>query len=218
MPFQKKSDYNFPLDGIKSFILARGLEEFKRALEKDFFAEATVRCRYNIQKFRADLIVELRCNYALAESLHYYNKGNWGGFVKNNGVNLPITPFGESYEKLYALNKGAVDIAEITLHFSDTSVIVTRIYDQSIPEQLGAIIFKISEDFVYLTKGLTEMPYEMFVPVFEEAPLPVMEKKDTDISYYNHWGLYFDDEVNHDAMVYNLKTKKLFKEDFFLLD
>ncbi|WP_190808969.1 hypothetical protein [Flagellimonas sp. S3867] len=218
MPFQKKSDFNLPLDGIKSFILARGLEEFTRALEKDFFAEANVQCQYNIKKFRADLIVELRCNYRLAESLHYYNKGNWGGFVKNDGTNLPKTPFSESYQNLYALNKGAVDIAEISLHFTDTTLVVARIYEQSIPEQLGAIIFKISENFVCLTKGLTEMPYEIFVPVFEDAPQPCIEKENTEMSYYDHWGLYFDDNVNHDAMVYNLETKKLFKEDFFLLD
>lgn len=218
MPFQKKSDFNFPLDGIKSFILARGLEEFKRALEKDFFAEATVRCRYNTEKFRADLIIELRCNYGLTESLHHYNKGNWGGFMQNDGTNLPITPFGESYQNLYDINKGAVDIAEISLHFNDTSFIVTRIYDQSIPEQLGAIIFKISENFVYLTKGLTEMPYEIFVPVFEDAPQPSAEKENSDLNYYDHWGLYFDDQVNHNAMVYNLESKKLFNEDFFLLE
>ncbi|MGX1929093.1 hypothetical protein [Flagellimonas sp. 2504JD4-2] len=218
MPFQKKSDFNLPLDGIKSFILARGLEEFTRTLEKDFFAEASVQCRYNTEKFRADLIVELRCNFGLTESLHYYNSGNWGGFAQNSGNTQLPSPFDISYENLSDLNKGAIDIAELSLHFKDTSIIVTRIHDQSIPQLLGEIISKVSEHFVYLTKGLTEMPYEIFVPVFEDVPQTFNKVSETDLSYFDHWGLYFDDQVNHDAMVYNLNTKKLFKEDFFLLD
>ncbi|WP_298790211.1 hypothetical protein [uncultured Allomuricauda sp.] len=218
MPFQKKSDFNFPLDGIKSFILARGLEEFTSALEKVFFAKASVQCRYNTKQFRADLYVELRCNYGLTEGLHYCNTGNWGGFAQNDSGETALTPFDSSYQNLYDLNKGAIDIAEISLHFNDTSLIVTRIYAQSIPEQLGAIIFKVSENFVYLTKGLTEMPYEIFVPVFEDVPEPSTEKENVDLNYYHHWGLYFDDEVNHNAMVYDLKRKKLYNEDFFLLE
>lgn len=218
MPFQKKTNFNFPLDGIKSFIIARGLEEFTRALEKDFFAKGSVQCHYDIEKQRADLVVELYCNFGLTESLHHYNNENWGGFTQNMDGSDDLCSFDKTFQNLNEINSDAVDIAEMSLHFKDTSIIITRIYDGSIPEQLGDIIFKMSEHFVYFTKGLTEMPYEIFVPVFEDAPQLSDRSNKTRPSYFNHWGLYFDDEINHDAMVYNLETKKLFKEDFFLLD
>ncbi|MEX0313620.1 MAG: hypothetical protein AB3N18_05545 [Allomuricauda sp.] len=217
MPFQKKSDYKFPLDGISSFIIARGLEEFTRSLEKDFFAKASIQCVYLAEQHRADLVIELQCNFALAESLHYFNSENWGG-VMHASDESESTPFAEAYNTLTTLNKGAVDIAEITLHFNDTSLVITRIYDHSISEQLGEVLLKVSEHFVYFTKGLTEMPYEIFVPVFEDVPSQLAESKKVKPTYFDYWGLYFDDGTNHDAMVYNLETKKLLNEDLFLLD
>ncbi len=217
MPFQKKSDYKFPLDGISSFIIARGLEEFTRSLEKDFFAKVSIQCVYLTEKHRADLTVELQCNFALTEGMHYFNSESWSG-VEQTMEESESTPFYTAYKTLSLLNKGAVDIAEISLHFNDTSIIINRIYDQSIPEQLGNILDRLSEHFVYFTKGLTEMPYEIFVPVFEDIPPQLPESKQEKPSYFDYWGLYFDDGNNHDAKVYNLKTKKLLNEDLFLLD
>ncbi|WP_420602018.1 hypothetical protein [Flagellimonas sp.] len=91
--------------------------------------------------------------------------------------------------------------------FKDTSLIITRIYDHSIPAQLEDIISKASEHFVYFTKGLTEMPYEIFVPVFEDNTQNTTEISKNQSTYFDYWGLYFDDEVQHDVNGIHLKNK-----------
>ncbi|PWL38661.1 hypothetical protein DKG77_10430 [Flagellimonas aquimarina] len=218
MPFQRKVKSNFPLDGQQAFVTADGLDDFIKILEKDFYAEVKVQCHYHTSTEKTDLILDLYCNFGLTESLHHFNKGNWGGFACDLEGAKGISSFDAAFQKLSKVNKNAIDIAELSLHFRDTSIIVSRISDYSIPQQLAAIIFKTSAHFVYLTKGLTEMPYEIFVPVFEDHTRSVLTLEKNNKSYFDYWGLYFDDDLQHDVIVYNLKTKQLRKEDFFLLD
>ncbi|WP_420399950.1 hypothetical protein [Flagellimonas sp.] len=215
MPYQKRSNLIFPLTGIRTFVAAEGLDEFIRVLEKDFFAELTVKCQYERAIERTELILDVSCNFGLTEGLHHFSTGNWGGFsCTENGK----SSFDTAFEQLSNLNDGNIDIAELSIHFKDTSVIITRIQDYSIPDQLGAIINKASEHFVYFTKGLTEMPYEIFVSVFEDASQKGGSLENWEQSYFDHWGLYFEDDPQHDVMVYCLESKTMKKEDFFLLD
>ncbi len=218
MPIDEKANPNFPLNDIRTFVTADGLDEFVKILEKEFFANITVQCRYHTGTKKTDLILDIYCNFGLTESLHHFNTGNWGGFtIDENNVKEPAT-FDEAFQKLRKQNNNSIDIAELSLHFKDTSVIVSRIYDYSIPEQLGEIIFKTSEHFVYFTKGLTEMPYEIFVPVFEDNTQNVFGPLDNQKKYFDYWGLYFEDDLQYDVLIYALENKKLCKEDFFLLD
>lgn len=217
MPIPRREDHNFPLDGIKTFVTADGLNDFTKALERDFFADVEVQCRCHTDKEKTDLILDLYFNFGLTESLHHFNNGNWGGFARESDDSNSMSSFDMAFHRLCDSNNSTIDIAEASLHFKDTSIVVTRIYDYSIPEQLGEIIFKISEHFVYFTKGLTEMPYEIFVPIFEHNPKNACTSKQLQKSYFDFWGLYFEDDLQ-DAMVYALETKKLQKEDFFLLD
>ncbi len=90
--------------------------------------------------------------------------------------------------------------------------------DYSIPKQLGPIISRVSQHFVYFTKGLTEMPYEIFVPVFEDTSLDNPRSKTCQSGYFDYWGLYFENQSQHEAMIYSLNNKKLEKEDLFLFE
>ncbi|PRX54537.1 hypothetical protein [Flagellimonas meridianipacifica] len=214
----KKRDSLFPLSDITTFVTCNGLEDFLKVLERDFFAEISAQCRYNIKKQQIDIVLDIHCNFGLTESLHHFNSGNWGGISpQNEGCNIP-SKFDESFQKLCADNNHALDIAELSLHFKDTSVIVNRIHDYSIPEELPGIMSKLSENFVYFTKGLTEMPYEIFVPVFEDTDQGAISAEGHRDQYYDFWGLYFDDKLNHDVMIYEVKNRELTNEDFFLLD
>ncbi|MCL6265700.1 hypothetical protein [Flagellimonas myxillae] len=215
MPYQKRSNLIFPLAGIRTFVAAEGLDEFIRTLEKDFFAEVTVKCRYKRENEGTELILDINCNFGLTESLHHFNTEDWGGVACNSSGN---SSFDNAFARLREINDGNVDITELSIHFRDTSLVISKVQDYSIPEQLGAIINKISEHFVYFTKGLTEMPYEIFVPVFEEDPKIGTTKNDPNQSFFDHWGLYFEDDPQLDAMVYSLESKTMEKEDFFLLD
>ncbi len=217
MSLKKKRESHFPLNDIKTFVTCQGLDEFLKVLERDFFSEIGAQCRYDVKKERTDLILDIHCNFGLTESLHHFNNGNWGGISAKESLNSN-SRFDEAFQKLCVANNHAIDIAELSIHFRDTSVIISQIQDYSIPEELGSIIFKMSEHFVYFTKGLTEMPYEIFVPVFEDTDQHALEAEGHRGQYYDYWGLYFSDEVNHDVLIYELETKELQKEDFFLLD
>ncbi|MEC8832733.1 MAG: hypothetical protein VX772_10270, partial [Bacteroidota bacterium] len=111
------------------------------------------------------------------------------------------------------------DILETSLHFTDTSIVISRLYANSIPEHIGEIISTISKHFVYFTKGLTEMPYEIFVPIFEDKEvLDNQEKSCTETSYYEYWGLYFDSSQEHEALIYSLDKKRFYEESIFLFE
>lgn len=219
MPYQKRTHTNFPLDGIQTFVTADGLLDFIKQLEKDFFAEVFVKCQYHTEEEKTDIILDLHCNFGLTEGLHHFNSGNWGGFTGYSEQESIKLSFETAFGQLSANNNSTIDIAELSLHFKDTSIIVTRLEDRSIPEQLGSIINAVSEHFVYFTKGLTEMPYEIFVPVFEgSSPQKGLDFEAGARNYFKHWGLYFENDPNHDVMVYTLDGKEMRKEDFFLLD
>lgn len=206
---------NFPLDGINSFVALEGLLDFIKVLEKDFFATIKVHWNYDADSEKTDLILELFCNYGLTESLHHFNNQSWGGFIMDKENSTMHSSFKTAFQKFCDSNNGIIDIAEASFHFNDSSIIITRIYDSSVVEQLDNLIMKISEHFVHFTKGLTEMPYEIFVPVFEDPTQNIFEIEQ---NYFDYWGIYFEDNSEHNAMVYNLRTKQLSKEDFFLLE
>ncbi len=214
---KKKREFLFPLSNITTFVTCDGLDDFIKVLERDFFAEVIAQCRYDLIKERTDVILDIHCNFGLTESLHQFNNGNWGGSSQKE-TSYNLYQFDDAFQRLCAANDHTIDIAELSIHFKDTSIIISRIQDYSIPEDLGTIINKISEHFVYFTKGLTEMPYEIFVPVFEDTDQGVLKAEGNREQYFDFWGLYFANETEHNVLVYDLETKELQQEDFFLLD
>ncbi|WP_421809560.1 hypothetical protein [Flagellimonas sp.] len=218
MSFPKKTNLNFHLGGSRVYEVANGLDEFLKVLERDFFAEAKVQCNFDAETKKTDLVLGIHLNFGITESLHYLNKGSWGGMTFTEHNTLASSSFKDALLRLNQQNSYSIDIAEISFHFRDTSVIVSRLYDQSIPQQLGDILLMISEHFVYLTKGLTEMPYEIFVPVFEDKAQKAGEPLQKLNDYFDFWGLYFEDEKQHQVMVYSLEERKLNQDDLFLLE
>lgn len=211
-PFQQRKELNSLL----------GLRTFKNHLERDFFADATIQ-EITLENEQVDLIVELNCNFSLTESLFYLNNGNWGSFYTSKANQSEASPFQTALFNLSEENQVNIDIAELTINLKDTSIIVTKIFTNSVPDELGTILCSISENFVHFTKGLSEMPYEIFVPVFEEQknePSALQDVKSTKKSktdYFDFWGLYF--ESSPDSSIYDLKNKTIIDEsDFFLLN
>ena len=199
-----------------------GIETFKKDLEKYFFAELKLQVNVSKEDSKILLNIGLNCNFGLTESLFHLNSGNWGGFCKDS-TQLENSGFVLSVMELQEQNSQEIVIEEFAIYFKDTSLFITKIPNQDITDQLCDIMGTLSENFVHFTKGLTEMPYEIFVPVFEEPTdsLPdnaswAMEKIRT--SYFSFWGLYFHSDINHDSSVYDLKSKNIIDGDFFLLN
>ncbi|WP_318308747.1 hypothetical protein [Flagellimonas crocea] len=206
--------------GPKVFEATEGLDDFLKALERYFFATAKLRCKQDIIENRLNLIVELDFNFGIADCLRHFNNGDWSsdGFTQESGedISLSVT---NALDSLNEKSTYPADIMEISMHFTDTSIIISRLYHKSISEHIGNILTTLSRHFIYFTKGLTEMPYEIFVPVFEDISLEISSVKiNTNYSYFNYWGLYFDKGPEHEALIYSLEKKKLYEENIFLLE
>ncbi|NVN18420.1 hypothetical protein GUA46_08710 [Muricauda sp. HICW] len=221
MSSPKRSKRGYKYTGPKTYEATDGLDDFLRVLEKYFFATAKVKCKHDSLNNRTDLIIDLYHNFGITECLRHFNNGDWGG---NNVTEESHSDISSSLNKaLQVLNQKSAyptDIMELSMHFKDTSIIISRLYRHSIPEHASNILTLVGKHFVYFTKGLTEMPYEVFVPIFEDTSLQGHRSKiNVETNYNNYWGLYFDKgNQEHEALIYSLQQKKFYEESIFLFE
>lgn len=193
-----------------------GLESFTKNLEKHFFSKVIAR-NYSTEPTSTKLVLELNCNFGITEMLHHLSSGTWGNF------NSKELSFSHLLETLRAGNDFYIEVEEFSVFLKDTSIIIKKIYDESIPQQLEAILRSVGENYVHFTKGLTEVPYEIYVPVFEESSLlendnTLMKIKSGNNNvndYFKYWGAYFYSE--DDAMIYDLKNTSIISGDVQML-
>jgi len=191
-----------------------GLDGYLKSLEKHYFSEVSLRS-YNSGNELVEMTIDMRCNVSLLDMLVFYNKGRWG----YGGPDA--SPLKNSFDHLTEQNTVSLDIEELTLLFNDTSIIIKKIYNRSIPEQLNDILSEIGNHYVYFSKGLTEKPYEIFVPVFEDkftdngidhALMGATEK--TPKSYFEFWGVYL--ESHDDALIFDVSGNTYIPADLDL--
>lgn len=196
-----------------------GLASLKRTLERDFFADASIDI-HNIASDKIELVIHLKCNFGLTESLFHLNNGNWGNFPKKTSQGNKPSPFQSCIFEMASENDIFIEIKELSIHLKDTSLIVSKLTNYPIQDYLEGILTAISGNFVHFTKGLTQMPYEIFVPIYEETSNSFQKAKANKKwlpSYLDFWGLYFEGE--DESRVYDLKNQIMIEEnDFFLLN
>src|SRR5690606_32957938 len=135
MALPKKTNANQKLSGAKVFEAAHGLDEFLKIIEKDFFTEAKIHFNYDVDSKKTDIVLNLNFNFGIAESIKFLNAGSWGGLVFPESGHKVSSSLEGAFWEFNALNKDALDIAEISLHFKDTSIIISRLYAHSIPKE-----------------------------------------------------------------------------------
>ncbi len=199
--------------------LASSLIVFKKKLEKNFFAEVTIQDSSSKNDIES-IIVDIHCNYKLSEIVTYIDNGSWGNIYENERPTPFIKAFSELQEKN---NTCKVDIEEFIIHFNDTCIIINKIYDYSIPEQLENILTQLANHYTYYTKGHTEMPYEIYIPVFEENIFvnssTILDTKvaiNTKDDYFKYWALYFT--YMEDAVIYDLDRKLDINASLFMIN
>lgn len=219
MQSKQNHKYSNTIKTNESLLEINGLRLFKKRLEKYFFAEVTIKLDTDIKNPNYHLIIDMKCNFGITESLFHLNSGNWGGFCQNSSK-FEYSGFEFAVSNLQSKNNARIIIEEISIHFKDTSLFITKIPNQDISDQFCDILTAISENFVHFTKGLIEMPYEIFIPIFEETIVnkPLSAKSMLGSSYFDHWGLYFHSDINQDSSIYDLKCKSIINGDFFILD
>jgi len=214
-----KNNLKLQLDNNPQMI---GLDAFKRSLEKEHFAEVTI-CNCSADEQAAKLVIEMDCKIELVEVLFHSQKGTWGDISNPFNTSATATAFSNALTELQRLNTLPIDVEELSIILNDSLVIIKKIYHHSVQEQLGNILNTIAENYVYITKGLTEAPYEIYIPVFEED-IPDNDDRLSNINsgnsskkdYFAFWGLYFDSE--EDAVIYDLSNKSIISGDLYMLN
>ena len=189
-----------------------GLEHYLQSLERNYFSNVTLR-KYSTSENTVNMALDMVCPITFVEMLGHFNKGRWGHDANSHPA------FEKSFRALTVQNKIYLDIEELTLFLSDTSIVIKKIYNCSIPEQLHNILTEIANHYVFLTKGLTERPYEIFVPVFEDKiqNSHLIEKpsfEESPKNYFEYWGIYMDSE--DEALIYDLKKNSFIPADLDL--
>ncbi len=206
---------NLPIGPNEEFYLV-GLDSFKKNLEKHFFSEVNI-CNNPQNEWGCNLVIELNCNIDMFETVLNFDHGNWGSFGQNQ------FSIKEGLNTLMELNKIPIQIDEFSIFLEDTTIIINKIYEQSISDQLENILITLSMNYFQLTKGLTEIPYEIYVPVFEEnhdenASLlgGIQTGNNIKKDYFNFWGLYF--ESKDDADIFAFESSLIVKGDLYMLN
>lgn len=191
-----------------------GLNTYLKYLEKQYYAKVSLRS-YQKKKGAIDMTIDMNCSLTLVELLTFHNQGRWG----NNGTD--ISPLKKSFDRLVVQNTVELDIEELTIYLQDTNIIIKKIYRQSISEQVDDILNELASHYIYLSKGLTEKPYEIFIPVFEDNLAEngldgdiTCYKEIVPKTYFEFWGVYLESE--EDALIYNLNKTAYIPADLEL--
>ena len=157
---------------------------------------------FGIDEFLKSLEFHYFSTLKLIELFTNFNTGRWGTSIKND------SPLQYNLEILNSRNNCNIDIEELTIFLKDTSIVIKRIYDKSIATQLNDILKQIAFNYVFLTRGLTQKPYEIFVPIFEDSLYNFdFEDDQTNIlpkSYSEFWGIYLDKE--DEASIFDIQA------------
>jgi hypothetical protein len=124
-----------------------GLDAFKKSLEKDYFSEVTIR-NCSSDGSVGSLVIEMKCNIELVEVLFHYQKGTWGNKRRTRGSTTNNNnSFSRMFSKLKKVNSLPIDVEELSIFLNDSSIIIKKIYDQSVGEEFGTIIDVVAENY-----------------------------------------------------------------------
>jgi len=189
-----------------------GMKGFVKNLEKHFFSDIYVK-ENSPKTDKINLVIELQCNLSLIEVILHYDMGNWGTY------NQTRYSLSDEIKVLERMNGMAVDVDELTIILNDTSIIIDKIYNHSISDQLITIFNELGKQYLQFTNGNMEVPYEIFVAIYEEvrtqSEFPIRHRKKTE-NYCNYWALYFESEA--DPVIYDLKNSQIIYEDLYMIN
>tara|TARA_R110002167_G_scaffold91083_14_gene245015 strand:+ start:1688 stop:2368 length:681 start_codon:yes stop_codon:yes gene_type:complete len=201
-----------------------GLSEFKKSLEKLFFSQVLI-CNSSSDGKTVNLVVEIACNFDLNEGISHLDEGIWAQYRKKTEKGFESSHFYHLVKRLQTRNNFAIDIDELSIVFNNCNIVINKIYKNSIPKHLDAILTKFSEHHTLFTLREVEVPYEIFIPVFEESNIAantddliavnVVSDHNKKTDYFNYWGLYFQTE--DDALIYDLKKSTVIGGDLYML-
>ncbi|MBU2996059.1 hypothetical protein KO500_06420 [Cellulophaga baltica] len=210
----KKDFGRAPFQGNDIF----GLEAFKLKIEKDFYCNVAV---LNNDEDSENLIIETKFNFDIAFGLSLLADQKIGKLNLSSQKENYL--FFEAFEKVRNTNSKSIDIDELNLVFTDCTIIINKIFENSIAIQLQELIVKLNENILFFTRGFNKMPLEIHVPVFEEKIfqedcnlLSLGLNKENIGEYYTFWALYFEDQIEAD--IYDFKNKQIINGELTMIN
>jgi hypothetical protein len=197
------------------------LDAFILQIEKDFFCNVSI-VNMETLTITNDLVLDIQFNFNLNQGLSILAKGKLEGhdlMLQNEEGYF----FLNALEKLRNETNNAYDIKELNLVFNDCTVVLHRIFENSISLVIDQLILELYKNHIYITKGLTEQPYEIHIPVIEDNNFYKKNKLLSSIitdknqkNYCGFWGLYFDNKVDCD--IYDSQLKKIIRGELTMLE
>ncbi len=222
MPFNLDNFKNQPPIVVIQDDDISGLFLFKKRLEQLFFSDIIIRKSDSLGKSHK-MIIEVSCNFSLWEGMSNLKAGIWAQFRKSSNKAYAGSEFYKLITQLKEKNSFPIEVEEFSIIFQDCNIIINQIHEDSIPEQLDVILTRLARHYKNLTQG-QEVPYEIFIPVFEEDtksdnssesffPKVNTNKKP---NYFDYWGLYFTSE--DDAVIYDFKMQSIILAELNMLN
>lgn len=198
-------------------IVINGLDQFRKKMEKEFFCDCNIK-KFAVQGKGMRLVIEVNANFNLLEAVfHKKNRQLHHMRITGDKHQLEALTINEAFFELQEKNPFPIDIEELVVNLMDVSFIISKIYDNSISEEIGNLFDEICNHYVYFSKELEDIPYEVFIPILSEEQLghhllPTAPTND----YFKYWGVYFNGNSNAD--IYNLQSRSIMDGDVFVLN
>lgn len=197
-----------------------GLENFRLKIERDFFCDVAI----NFLKEKVDsynLIIDISFNFDLEQGLSILADRKVGDLDLNSNNNTDYLYLNQLKNLAKKSNK-SIDIEELNLVFNNCTVVIHKIFEQSISYQLKNIIQNINNNLLYFSKGFTEIPYEVHIPIFEAEPfntnadlMNIRIKEAKNYDYSKFWALYF--ETRTDASIYDVEHHDIIDGELMMI-
>ena len=168
------------------------------------------------------IVIDVHSNMKLKEVVYCQQDGVWDFLNPYTGEDIETVGMDEALKELRLQNPKGPQLEELNLYLGDCTIVIKRLYKNSIEEMLSRIFNNLAEHYAHLTQEHRIAPYEIFVPVFAEGlPDKCLEEKHgkphyCGCDYSRYWGLYFEDK--NDAVIYDLSKKSFISGDLYMLD
>ena len=213
MPINQDYFDTDPPSRDKKLAFEECLQDFTRNLEKYFFSQISIRVSSS-SNHQVNLVIELNCGLSLREMIRHYENESWGYFSQRK------FSLEQEIEKMQIKSNHRICIEEFSIFLEDTAIIIDRLYNYNISEQLINVFDQLGTHHKQYSKGYTEIPYEIFIAVFEDDSskgfIAQSNIKNANLDQSNYWALYFESE--EDAVIYDLKQTIILYEDLQMLN
>jgi hypothetical protein len=213
------------IQGKTSIYDLDGIDDFREELGESYLA--VVQGRPGDLGGLHELAIEIISNLTFVEFSKFLLGGVAFDVIKSGAKSLILRPFLNAYRKLKDRNASVqMDIEELKVVFQDVVIIIYKITDDSIFSSLEVILKQIAQNLDHLTLQSGEIPFEIHVPVFEDAaddrPCRFRVKLDVDETissfsnsdYLGLWGIHYDYAGRR---VFDVERRLLIENEFYEL-